>query len=90
MKRSIAFRGVALATLVQFVAISCGGKQPPKKPGGGGGGGDALLQTGDAAPGLTLRLSDGKQGKPAADRSKLPPATPIPDSEAEAILSRLA
>ncbi len=91
LKRSNSFRAVALAVVVQLVALSCGGKQPPKQPGTGGvGGGQPLIQTGDAPPGITLRLSDGNQGRPAADRSKLPPATKLTDAEAEAILARLA
>jgi hypothetical protein len=87
-------RGVALVTLCSFLSLSCGGKQTPL--GGGGGttvaqpGGQPLIQTGDAPKGLTLRLSDGKQGAPAVDRSKLAPATPLSDADVAALLSRLS
>jgi uncharacterized protein YfaS (alpha-2-macroglobulin family) len=90
--RSKSFRGVALVTLLQFLSLSCGGKQTPSTGGGttvAQPGGQPLIQTGDAPKGLTLRLSDGKQGPPAADRSKLAPATPLSDAEVATLLSRL-
>ncbi len=95
MRSKTALRGVALVTLVQFLSLSCGGKQTPR-PGGGSGttvaqpGGKPLIQTGDAPAGLTLVLSDGTQGAPATDRSKLPPATTLGDAEVTALLARLA
>ncbi len=93
--RSNARRGVALITLVPFltVSLSCGGSKQSPHAGGtvvAQPGGKPLIQLDDAAKGLTLRLSDGKQGPAAADRSKLAPARPLPDSEARAILARLS
>ncbi|HVK71984.1 MAG TPA: Ig-like domain-containing protein, partial [Kofleriaceae bacterium] len=88
--RSIGVRAVALATIAQFLTLSCGGKQAPKGPGAAGVGGAPLIQTGDAPPGMTLRLSDGRQGPPAADRSRLAPATRLADAEADELLKRLA
>jgi hypothetical protein len=41
-------------------------------------------------PGLTMRLSDGKAGAPAADRSTLPPTQAIDDAAAKAILDRVS
>jgi hypothetical protein len=74
-----------------MVTSSCGPKTSSTTTKTGTGGGDslALTQTGDAPPGLDLRLSNGKQGPAAADRSKLVPATKIPDGDAESILNRL-
>ena len=92
MRSQKSLRAVALVTVVQFLALSCGGKQTPV---GGGGttvaqpGGQPLVQTGDAPKGLTMRLSDGKQGPPAADRSTLAPATPLGDADVAALLARL-
>ena len=42
----------------------------------------------DLPPGLALRLSNGKQGVPAFDHSKLAPATKLADAEVQALLSR--
>src|SRR5688572_13182654 len=92
--KRLALRGVALVTLVPFLSLSCGGKQTPRPPGAGTTvaqpGGQPLIQTGDAAPGLTLRLTDGKQGPPAADRSTLAPAGAMSDADAAALLARLS
>ena len=80
VKRSQLMRGVALATLFSFLSLSmsCGPKAGGAKPGGGGGGsgvvtagGDPLILD-DAKPGLTMRLSDGVQLAPPADRSRAP------------------
>ncbi|MBL8622077.1 MAG: hypothetical protein JNK64_12265, partial [Myxococcales bacterium] len=88
--RSPALRGVALATLLSFLA-SCGPRAGSKPPGGGGvvtpG---RVLVLDDSKPGLTMRLSDGKAGAPAADRSTLPPTQPITDAAAKAILDRVS
>ena len=74
--RKPALRGVALATLLSFVSLSCRPATAPRPPGGGGMGvvtpGRALALD-SSKPGLTMRLSDGKAGAPAADRSTLPP-----------------
>lgn len=90
--RSPALRGVALATLLSFLA-SCGPRAGSKPPGGGGSGvvtpGRALALD-SSKPGLTMRLSDGKAGAPAADRSTLPPTQPITDAAAKAILDRVS
>ncbi|MBK7070948.1 MAG: Ig-like domain-containing protein [Myxococcales bacterium] len=90
--RSPALRGVALATLLAFLA-SCGPRAGSKPPGGGGSGvvtpGRALTLD-SSKPGLTMRLSDGKAGAPAADRSTLPPTQPITDAAAKAILDRVS
>ncbi|HUQ06445.1 MAG TPA: alpha-2-macroglobulin family protein, partial [Kofleriaceae bacterium] len=96
MKKTLAFRGVAVATLAQFLAVSCGGqtKPPPAGPGSGAvvaqPGGQPLIQVDTGEKGLVLRLSDGKQGAPAADRSKLAPAKSLGDAEVASLLSRLA
>jgi hypothetical protein len=94
--RSLAIRSVAAATLISFLSLSCGPKAGGTKPGGGGGGsgvvtagGDPLILD-DSKPGLTMRLSDGVQLAPPADRSNLAPATVIDDAAAKAILDRVA
>jgi len=47
-----------------------------------------VYQGKDVPPGLDLRLSDGQQGKPAFDRSKLAPATKLGDAEVRQLLGR--
>ncbi|MGE3764081.1 MAG: alpha-2-macroglobulin family protein [Kofleriaceae bacterium] len=42
----------------------------------------------DAADGLVMRLSNGRQGAPAADRTKLAPATKLGDAEVAKLLAR--
>lgn len=49
-----------------------------------------VYQSKDVPPGLDLRLSDGQQGKPAFDRSKLAPATKLGDAEVRQLLGRTA
>ncbi|MBK9036220.1 MAG: Ig-like domain-containing protein [Myxococcales bacterium] len=93
MKRSITIRSVALATVISFVSVSCGPKAGSRPPTGGGSGvvtpgGQPLVQ--DDKPGLTMRLSDGRAGAPAADRSQLPPTQQLDDAAAKAILDRVA
>ncbi len=97
MKRTIALRGVALVTLAQFLTLSCGGKSAPPTgagsgtggaSGAGGTGGQPLIQTDDAPPGLTMRLSDGRLGPSAVDRSALTSATPLADADIAKILAR--
>ncbi|HVV84546.1 MAG TPA: Ig-like domain-containing protein [Kofleriaceae bacterium] len=91
MKRSTAFRGVALVTLAQFLSLACGSKAGPVHPAGGGGptGGRPPLQLTDTNPGLTMRLSDGRQGPSAVDHSALAKATPVSDADLAAILARV-
>ncbi|MBK7195532.1 MAG: Ig-like domain-containing protein [Myxococcales bacterium] len=93
MHRSFAIRCVAVATLVSFVS-SCGPRAGSKPPAGGGGSGvvtpGRALTLDSSKPGLTMRLSDGKAGAPAADRSTLPPTQPITDAAAKAILDRVS
>jgi hypothetical protein len=92
--RSPFVRGLAVATLLPFAAMSCGSKQ---SGGGGptGGPGSAspisdqvLVQSKDLPPGLDLRVSEGKAGPPAFDRDKLAPAKKLADADAQALLSR--
>ena len=93
MPRTFAIRCVAVATLVSFVS-SCGPRAGSKPPAGGGGSGvvtpGRALTLDSSKPGLTMRLSDGKAGAPAADRSTLPPTQPITDAAAKAILDRVS
>jgi len=79
-----------LLTALTMVVGACGPKSKPAGPGPGGGGGQALIQTGDAPPGLDMKVSNGKQGPEAADRTKLGKATKIADADAEALLARLS
>jgi uncharacterized protein YfaS (alpha-2-macroglobulin family) len=91
--RSFAIRCVAVATLVSFVS-SCGPRAGSKPPGSGSGSGvvtpGRALALDSSKPGLTMRLSDGKAGAPAADRSTLPPTQAIDDAAAKAILDRVS
>ncbi|MCW5803709.1 MAG: Ig-like domain-containing protein [Deltaproteobacteria bacterium] len=65
---------------------------PPAAPGQIGAGSplsdDAFKRLADAPDGLDMSVSDGKQGAPAADRSKLAPATKLGDADAAAVLAR--
>src|SRR5687768_1838781 len=90
-QRSLVTRGIAWLTLAAFVSSSCGGKtNRPTNPNPNGGDIDVVLQqTGDAPPGLDLRLADGKQAAAAYDRSHIAAATKIPDSDATALLDRM-
>ncbi|MBA3398218.1 MAG: Ig-like domain-containing protein [Deltaproteobacteria bacterium] len=85
-------RFVALATLVPFAAMSCGGKRggtATTQLGGPSPISDlVLVQTKDLPPGLDLRLSDGQQGPPAFDRAKLTPATKLGVADTQALLAR--
>jgi uncharacterized protein YfaS (alpha-2-macroglobulin family) len=79
--------------LLSFVVSSCGSKAPraPGTPPLGAASplsDQVLVQTKDLPDGLDLRLSDGRQGAPAFDRTKIPPAKKITDAEADALLSR--
>jgi len=91
-------RGMTALTLVSFLQLSCTPKHaqttPVPAPGSGagsataGGGAGAQIAT-DHPPGLDLRLSEGKQGPPGRDHSKLAPAAKISDADAERILARM-
>lgn len=93
MRRSYTIRSLALVTLASFVATSCGPKPGPRAGGGSGqtavAGGTPLVLD-DEKPGLTMRLSDGKRGAPAADRSTLPPTQPLDAAAARSLLDRVA
>jgi uncharacterized protein YfaS (alpha-2-macroglobulin family) len=83
-------RSVAATSCVAFLSMSCGGKQPSRGPHLVPPGGDmALIQTDNLPPGLEVRLSDGRQGPPAADRATLAPAKKVADSEAEGLFARM-
>ena len=88
MRKPFVLAALALLT------VSCGKKSAPT---------DESTAEGSAAPpkplhystkdlphGLDMHLSDGKQGKPAVDHSKLAPAKSLPDGEVQALLSRAA
>src|SRR4051812_36115321 len=88
--RSIFVRAVATVTLLSFVVTSCGGKSSPpaRVPVASPISDRVLVQTKDLPPGLDMRVSQGKQGAPAFDHSKLAAAKRISDADAEALLSR--
>jgi len=88
---TLPFRGLAAITALAMVTGSCGPRSSSTtaRTGHGTGGDLVLTQTGDEPPGLDLRLSNGKQGPAAADRTKRVPAATIPDRDAESILNRL-
>jgi len=83
-------RSVAALTLAMFVTSSCGGKATgpvaPAKPSPISD--RVLVQQKDLPDGLDMRVSDGKQGPPAFDHTKLAPAKPISDADAEQLLKR--
>ncbi|MBA2542215.1 MAG: hypothetical protein H0V17_21420, partial [Deltaproteobacteria bacterium] len=49
---------------------------------------EVYVQLKDAPPGLDLKVSEGKAGPPAFDRSKIAPARKLADAEAQAMLAR--
>ena len=82
----------SLLTVLLLAAAACGGHKddaPPPPPGS-----DAPIATpGSAAgdgsgSGFELRLSNGKQGKPAFDHAQLAPATKLADADAAQLLTR--
>src|SRR5215207_5492779 len=86
MKKLIAF-----ATLLSFVASSCGGKKDGSVAQQGSGSPLdklVLVKLEDAPDGIDLRVSDGKQGPPAYDRAKLAPAKKLTAQDANALLAR--
>lgn len=92
-KRTFFSRSVALATLLNFLAVSCGSKAPNNPNLLGNSGGTpasqvALVQLDDAPEGLDLRLSEGQRGAEPIDRASLPPARKLAASETAALLAR--
>ncbi|MDB4954247.1 MAG: hypothetical protein JWO36_1816 [Myxococcales bacterium] len=90
--RSLRTRALALATLLPFITTSCGSKKTqtggddttaaqPTKP-------RPMYNAKDLPPGLELAVSNGTQGKPAFDHTKLAPATKLSDVAAQALLGR--
>ena len=49
---------------------------------------EAYVQLKDAPNGLDLKVTEGKLGAPAFDKSKLAPATKLSDAEAQGMLAR--
>ena len=91
MNHSPVFRCIAATTLLAFVTTSCGGKagNTPVKLGSASPITDAVLvQAKDIPDGLDLRLSNGHDGPPAFDHSKLAPATKLADADAKKLLER--
>jgi uncharacterized protein YfaS (alpha-2-macroglobulin family) len=82
--------------LVPFAALlvalaACGGpssKPPPPAGHGAGSGSQVVVGARDIDQGLELRVSNGQQGAPAFDRTKLAPAKRLGDGDAEALLAR--
>ena len=73
------------ALLITLLAgCTCGNKSKPPAPSAN----VVKKQAKDIPDGLDLRLSNGKAGPPPFDKSKLAPATKIPDAEVQTILSR--
>ena len=84
-QRSLVTRGTAWLTTVAFVSRcrAAASRTPPPRSGRRRRASDvALQQTGDAPPGLDIRLSDGKQRAAAFDRSDIAPATKLSDADA--------
>jgi len=92
--RSTAPRALAALALgiLAAVAASCGGHGAGTSAPAGSGAAPpdrALVQAQDAPPGLEIRVSSGRAGPPAVDHARLPPARPLPDPEASALLARM-
>jgi len=91
---STSMRGRVCAVLIVMIG-ACGGRGngTPSAPSGSGGAGspgaDRTLPLQDTPPGLELRVSPGKQGPPAFDRTKLAPARPLRDADVAAVLQRM-
>ena len=82
-------RSLAAVTLLSFVATSCGSKAPkPGAPRPSPLSDQVLVQSKDLPAGLDMKVSSGRSGPPAFDRTKIAPATKIPDAEAEQLLGR--
>ena len=91
--RSVFVRSATWITLFTFITGSCGGRAPKQRTTITGGpspiSDQVLVQTKNLPKGLDMRVSDGRQGKPAFDRAQLAPATRLSDADAEALLSRV-
>jgi uncharacterized protein YfaS (alpha-2-macroglobulin family) len=80
----VKLRGVACA--IACLISACGGKDPATKsepvttP--------PKIELAEENAGLVMRLSNGKQGLPAADRAKLARATPLAEAEVTKLLAR--
>ena len=87
-------RATASATLLAFVATSCGGKGNTSSPSQLGSASpisdQVYVQLADAPDGLDLRVSEGRSGPPAFDRTKLAPAKKLSDADAQVLLRRAA
>src|SRR5215468_3887202 len=91
-------RLVSLTTIAAVIGSSCNNKTPQTTPSGGTppAMGSAspisdlvMYQTKDLPPGLDLRLSEGRQGPPGFDHTKLAPAKKIAEADADALLARM-
>jgi uncharacterized protein YfaS (alpha-2-macroglobulin family) len=76
------------ATALIAIAGSCDPKISSPTTTGKGSSAAPMYQAKDLPLGLDLRLSDGQQGKPAVDRSKLAPASKLSDADVAQLLSR--
>ncbi|HEY5934275.1 MAG TPA: Ig-like domain-containing protein [Kofleriaceae bacterium] len=77
-------RTIAIAAAI-LVGCGGGGKKPPPATDGSAG---KVLLVKPSGPGLEMRLSEGKSGKPAIDRAKLAPAKKLAEAEVAKLLSR--
>src|SRR3954466_7511872 len=77
---------VKLRVLALVLIAACGGDKTPSKkvPASA----KPLVQAKDAPDGLDLKLSDGKQGPPAFDKTKLGAAKKLGDNDVAQILAR--
>ena len=83
-------RNPIAAVALLAVVSSCDPKVSPPTTIGKGSSSAPMYQAKDLPLGLDLRLSDGQQGKPALDHSKLVPASKLSDAEAQKLLARAA
>jgi len=94
--RRFTSRLVGATTIAAVLAASCNSKSPttPTTPAAPMGSASpisdlVIYQTKDLPLGLDLRLSEGKQGAPAVDRDKIPPAKKLADADAQTLLARM-
>jgi hypothetical protein len=84
---------VALGLSALLLNLSCGGKSkaPPTDNGNKAqpGGDEVLIMTGDAPPGLAIRLSDGKESGGKLVQVKQAKATKLSDADAQRLLQRM-
>ncbi len=78
--------------LIAALVVACGGKgndgASPNVGSASPVSDEVYVQLKDAPQGLDLKVSEGKLGAPAFDKSKLAPASKLADAEAAAMLSR--